>query len=74
MEKNCSHKFSSIIFILLLPCASVMIISVHVSNNLDASNLEAYDSPTSDVDSVMKKLIRIDRIRCRKWFEMVIKP
>ena len=35
---------------------------------------KAYDGPTSDVDSVMKKLIRIDRIRCRKRFEMVLKP
>ena len=35
---------------------------------------EAYDGPTSGVDSVMKKLIGIDRIRCRKRFEMVLKP
>ena len=184
MEKNCSQKFSSRIFRLLLPYASVMIISVHVSNFMDASNLEAwkmlaergfaaalalavqpanaqsdetciaymeadaiyrekkqnlevfcrcpssvydvirgkdsklfiharlitmlmspdgkpldpactfecatelydletsrkntyreaYDGPTSDMDSVMKKLIRIDRVRCLKRFEMVLKP
>ena len=42
MEKNCSHKFSSRIFRLLLPYASVMIISVLVSNFMDASNLEAW--------------------------------
>ena len=184
MEKNRSHKFSSRIFILLLPFASVMIISVHVSNFFDTSNQEAwkklaelgvtaalaltvqpanaqsdetciaymeadaiyrekkqnlevfcrcpssvydvirgkdsklfiharllimlgspdgkpldpactfecaielydletsrkktyrdaYDGPTSDVDSVVKKLIRIDRVRCLKRFEMVLKP
>ena len=184
MEKICSAKFSSRIFRLLLPYASVMIISVYILNFLDVSNLddlqkltergvaaalalavqpanaqsdetciaymeadaiyrekkqklevfcrcpssvydvirgkgsklfiharlvtilvspdgkpldpactfecatelynletsrkktyrEAYDGPTSDVDSVMKKLIRIDRIRCLKRFEMVLKP
>ena len=40
MEKICLPKFSSRIFRLLLPYASVMILSVHVSNFLDASNLD----------------------------------
>ena len=35
---------------------------------------DAYDGPTSDVDSVMKKLIRIDRVRCLKRFELILKP
>ena len=178
MEKNCFPKFCSRIFRLLLPYASIMILSVLISNFLDASNLdvwkklaergyatalalavqpanaqsdetciaymeadaiyrekkqklevscrcppsvhdvirgkdsrilkileppdgkpvdpactfecliklddletswektylEAYDGPTSDVDSVMEKLIRIDRVRCLKRFEMVLKP
>ena len=184
MEKICLHKFSSRVFRLILPYTSVIIISVHVSNFLDTSNLEAwkklteqgfavalalavqpanaqsdetciaymeadaiyrekkqnleafcrcpssvydvirgkdsklfidarllimlgspngkplipactfecatelydletsrkktyrdaYDGPTSDVDSVMKKLIRIDRVRCLKRFELILKP
>ena len=31
----------------------------------------AYSGPTSDIESVMTKLVRIDRIRCRKRFETV---
>ena len=42
MEEICSPKFNSRIFRLLLPYAAVMILSAHVSNFLDASNLDVW--------------------------------
>lgn len=42
-----------------------------VEETRDRANREAYKGPTSEIESVMDRLIRLDRIRCRKRLQVV---